>query len=167
MTTLDYQKKIISLLSEVERPGIDNLIKFIQDSDYLTTAQCHSHHKCPHGLMMHSLEVLDTMLQDNLAGIPRESLILTALCHDLGKARLDGRKVSSGGHPQRSIAILNQCGVELTDDERDAILNHHPKGFGDWLANAFNSPLQMLLQIGDCKSTGTNKSGSTYRFACL
>ena len=41
MTTLDYQKKIISLLSEVERPGIDNLIKFIQDSDYLTTAQCH------------------------------------------------------------------------------------------------------------------------------
>jgi hypothetical protein len=25
----------------------------------------------------------------------------------------------------------------------------------------------MLLQIGDCKSTGTNKSGSTYRFACL
>jgi hypothetical protein len=25
----------------------------------------------------------------------------------------------------------------------------------------------MLLQIGDCKSTGTNKSGGTYRFACL
>lgn len=99
MTTLDNQKRIISLLSEVNRKGIDNLIQFIQDSDYLTTAQCYSHHKCPHGLMMHSLEVLDTMLQDNLAGIPRESLILTALCHDLGKARLNGRKVGCGDHP--------------------------------------------------------------------
>ena len=159
--------RIISLLSEVDRKGIDNLIKFIEDSDYLATAQCYSHHRCPQGLMMHSLEVLDTMLQDNLAGIPRESLILTALCHELGKARLNRQKIGSGDHPQRSIAILKQCGVELTDDERDAILNHHPKGFSDWFATAFNSPLQMLLQIGDCKSTGTNKSGRTYRFASL
>ena len=159
--------KIISLLSEVQRDGIDNLIDFIKESNYLTTARCNSHHRTSGGLKNHSLEVLDVMLQRNDGAFPRESIILVALCHDLGKARLDGRKVSSSGHPQRSIAILNQCGVELTDDERDAILNHHPKGFGDWFANAFNSPLQMLLQIGDCKSTGTNKSGSKYRFACL
>ena len=161
------KERVVSLLSEVNRKGIDNLIQFVKDSNYLTTAQCYSHHKCQHGLMMHSLEVLDCMLNNNLVGIPRESIILVALCHDLGKARLNRKKIGSGDHPQRSIAILNQCGVELTDDERDAILNHHPKGFGDWFANAFNSPLQMLLQIGDCKSTGTNKSGSTYRFACL
>ena len=161
------KERVVSLLSEVNRKGIDNLIQFVKDSNYLTTAQCYSHHKCQHGLMMHSLEVLDCMLNNNLVGIPRESIILVALCHDLGKARLNRKKIGSGDHPQRSIAILNQCGVELTDDERDAILNHHPKGFGDWFANAFNSPLQMLLQIGDCKSTGTNKSGGTYRFACL
>ena len=167
MNTLTMKDRIISLLSEVDRKGIDNLIKFIEDSNYLTSAQCYSHHKSQHGLMMHSLEVLDCMLNNNLGGIPRESLILVALCHDLGKARLNGRNVGCGDHPQRSIAILKQCGVELTDDERDAILNHHPKGFADWFATAFNSPLQMLLQIGDCKSTGTNKSGGTYRFACL
>ena len=161
------KERVVSLLSEVNRKGIDNLIQFVKDSNYLTTAQCYSHHKCQHGLMMHSLEVLDCMLNNNLVGIPRESIILVALCHDLGKARLNRKKIGSGDHPQRSIDILNQCGVELTDDERDAILNHHPKGFGDWFANAFNSPLQMLLQIGDCKSTGTNKSGSTYRFASL
>ena len=161
------EERVVSFLSEVNRKGIDNLIQFVKDSNYLTTAQCYSHHKCQHGLMMHSLEVLDCMLNNNLVGIPRESIILVALCHDLGKARLNRKKIGSGDHPQRSIDILNQCGVELTDDERDAILNHHPKGFGDWFANAFNSPLQMLLQIGDCKSTGTNKSGSTYRFACL
>lgn len=167
MNTTKMKERVVSLLSEVNRKGIDNLIQFVKDSNYLTTAQCYSHHKCQHGLMMHSLEVLDCMLNNNLVGIPRESIILVALCHDLGKARLNRKKIGSGDHPQRSIAILNQCGVELTDDERDAILNHHPKGFGDWFANAFNSPLQMLLQIGDCKSTGTNKSGSTYRFACL
>ena len=167
MNTTTMKERVVSLLSEVNRKGIDNLIQFVKDSNYLTTAQCHSHHKCQHGLMMHSLEVLDCMLNNNLVGIPRESIILVALCHDLGKARLNRKKIGSGDHPQRSIAILNQCGVELTDDERDAILNHHPKGFGDWFANAFNSPIQMLLQIGDCKSTGTNKSGSTYRFACL
>lgn len=167
MNTTTMKERVVSLLSEVNRKGIDNLIQFVKDSNFLTTAQCYSHHKCQHGLMMHSLEVLDCMLNNNLVGIPRESIILVALCHDLGKARLNRKKIGSGDHPQRSIAILNQCGVELTDDERDAILNHHPKGFGDWFANAFNSPLQMLLQIGDCKSTGTNKSGSTYRFACL
>ena len=167
MNTTKMKERVVSLLSEVNRKGIDNLIQFVKDSNYLTTAKCHSHHKCQNGLMMHSLEVLDCMLNNNLVGIPRESIILVALCHDLGKARLNRKKIGSGDHPQRSIAILNQCGVELTDDERDAILNHHPKGFGDWFANAFNSPLQMLLQIGDCKSTGTNKSGSTYRFACL
>ena len=167
MNTTKMKERVVSLLSEVNRKGIDNLIQFVKDSNYLTTAQCYSHHKCQHGLMMHSLEVFDCMLNNNLVGIPRESIILVALCHDLGKARLNRKKIGSGDRPQRSIAILNQCGVELTDDERDAILNHHPKGFGDWFANAFNSPLQMLLQIGDCKSTGTNKSGSTYRFACL
>ena len=167
MNTTTMKERVVSFLSEVNRKGIDNLIQFVKDSNYLTTAQCYSHHKCQHGLMMHSLEVLDCMLNNNLVGIPRESIILVALCHDLGKARLNRKKIGSGDHPQRSIAILNQCGVELTDDERDAILNHHPKGFGDWFANAFNSPIQMLLQIGDCKSTGTNKSGSTYRFACL
>lgn len=159
--------RIISLLSEVDRKGIDNLIKFIEDSNYLTSAQCYSHHKCQHGLMMHSLEVLDCMLNNNLVGIPRESIILVALCHDLGKARLGGRKVGRGQHPSRSICILKECGVELTSDERSAILNHHPRGFGKWVSTALKSPLQLLLQMGDCRSTGLNKRGKTYRFSAI
>ena len=159
--------RIISLLSEVDRKGIDNLIKIIEDSNYLTSAQCYSHHKCQHGLMMHSLEVLDCMLNNNLAGIPRESIILVALCHDLGKARLGGRKVGAGPHPSRSISILKRCGVELTNDEESAILNHHPKGFGKWISSALKSPLQILLQMGDCRSTGLNKRGKTYRFSAI
>lgn len=149
--------RVISLLSEVNRKGVDNLIQFIKDSDYMTTAQCYSHHQCPQGLMMHSLEVFDSMVKNNLAGIPRESIILVSLCHDLGKVRLDGKQIGRGGHPRRSLTILKKCGMELTEDERDAILDHHPKGIGDWLATAFKSPLLLLLEMGDCISTALNK----------
>lgn len=167
MNTTTMKERVVSILSEVNRKGIDNLIQFVKDSNYLTTAQCYSHHKCQHGLMMHSLEVLDCMLNNNFAGIPRESIILVALCHDLGKARLRGRKVGAGPHPSRSISILKRCGVELTKDEESAILNHHPKGFGKWISSALKSPLQILLQMGDCRSTGLNKRGKTYRFSAI
>ena len=167
MTTFDYQEKIISLLSEVNRKGIDNLIQFIKDSTYLTTARCYKHHKGYQGLMMHSLEVFDVMDKNNVLNIPRESIILTSLCHDLGKARLNGKKVGRGFHPQRSIDILNQCGVELTDLERDAIRFHHPKGAAEKVANVFRGPLQCLLHLGDCTSTRINKRGDQYRFSRL
>lgn len=167
MNTTTMKERVVSLLSEVNRKGIDNLIQFVKDSNYLTTAKCHSHHKCQNGLMMHSLEVLDCMLNNNLVGIPRESIILVALCHDLGKARLGGRKVGRGQHPSRSICILKECGVELTSDERSAIFNHHPRGFGKWVSTALKSPLQLLLQMGDCRSTGLNKRGKAYRFSSI
>ena len=130
---------VIALLSEVNRNGIENLIQFIKDSDYLTSARCYSHHQCPEGLMMHSLEVLDNMLKNNISGMPRESLILVALCHDLGKARLNGKMVGNGDHTQRSIEI----------------------------STAFVSPLLILLQFADCRSTGINKRGEKYRFSVL
>lgn len=160
------REKVISLLGEVKRNGIENLIQFVKESDYLTGASCYSHHKGYNGLMLHSLEVLDYMLK-NLCGLPRESVILVALCHDLGKARVNGKKIGPGSHPSRSIYILEQCGVELTEDERNAIRNHHPKGWGELFNSAFASPLQMYLHLGDCKSTGLNKSGVTYRFSAI
>ena len=87
MTIQAAQTKVLDLLSEINRPGIDSVIEFIKTSNYLTTAQCHGHHRREHGLMMHSLEVLDTMLNGNILGFPRESLIVVALFHDLGKAQ--------------------------------------------------------------------------------
>lgn len=107
MNTTTMKERVVSLLSEVNRKGIDNLIQFVKDSNYLTTAQC------------------------------------------------------------RSICILKECGVELTSDERSAIFNHHPRGFGKWVSTALKSPLQLLLQMGDCRSTGLNKRGKAYRFSSI
>ena len=166
MNVTEMQAKVIALLSEVNRKGVDNLIQFVKDSDYLTTASCYSHHKGAYGLMAHSLEVLDVMLKDNVAGFSRESLILVALCHDLGKARLKGLKIGRGFHPIRSINILDKCGVELTEQERAAIRGHHPRGIAEYAAAAAN-PLQLLLHLGDSRSTGLDKRGCTYRFTAV
>ena len=167
MTTQTAQTKVLDLLSEINRPGIDSVIDFIKTSNYLTTAQCHEHHRRDHGLMMHSLEVLDTMLKDNILGFPRESLIIVALFHDLGKAVLNGQKIGRGKHPARSIAILKRYGFELTPQERGAICNHHPGKDPRKLAAALGNPLQILLHAGDCRSTGIDKDGRTYRFTAL
>ncbi len=158
---------VISHLSKVNRKGIDNLIDFIRTSDYLTTAECNQHHKCPEGLMMHSLEVLDFMLKHNRAGLPLDSVIIVALCHDLGKARLNGNRIGTGNHPSRSIHILKKCGVELTSNERAAIKEHHPKEFAKMINGVVHNPLLRLLHEGDCASTGINKMGMTYRFSSI
>ena len=167
MTSQEAKTKVLDLLSEINRPGIDSVIDFIKTSNYLTTAQCHEHHRRDHGLMMHSLEVLDTMLKDNILGFPRESLIIVALFHDLGKAVLNGQKIGRGKHPARSIAILKRYGFELTPQERSAICNHHPGKDPRKLAAALDNPLQILLHAGDCRSTGIDKDGRTYRFTAL
>ena len=167
MTSQEAKTKVLDLLSEIHRPGIDSVIDFIKTSNYLTTAQCHEHHRRNHGLMMHSLEVLDTMLKDNILGFPRESLIIVALFHDLGKAVLNGQKIGRGKHPARSIAILKRYGFELTPQEHGAICNHHPGKDPRKLAAALGNPLQILLHAGDCRSTGIDKDGRTYRFTAL
>lgn len=156
--------KIISLLSEVKRDGIDNLIKFVSESNYLTTARCYSHHKTAGGLMNHSLEVFDVMMKSNRGRFSRESIILVALCHDLGKARMHGHKVGEGAHWQRSVQILEMCGVPLTNEEREAILFHHPSG-AEQILKAATRPLQVLLHKGDCVSTWVNKEGRSYVFS--
>ena len=161
------QAKVLGLLSEINRPGIDSVIDFIKRSNYMTTAQCHGHHRRNHGLMMHSLEVLDTMLGTNVLDFPRESLIITALFHDLGKATLNGQKIGRGMHPSRSVAILKKCGFKLTPQEYSAIYNHHPGKNPRKLSAAVSNPLQLLLHAGDCMSTGTDKSGNTYCFCNL
>ena len=167
MTIQAAQTKVLDLLSEINRPGIDSVIEFIKTSNYLTTAQCHGHHRREHGLMMHSLEVRDTMLKGNILGFPRERLIVVALFHDLGKASLNGRKIGRGMHPARSIEILKKCGFALTPQESSAIYSHHPGSDPRKLAPALANPLQVLLHAGDCRSTGLDKNGRNYIFSSL
>ena len=50
------REEIMSLLKEVERPGMDRVIWYLENSDFFR-ARCHSHHEFSGGLAVHSLGV--------------------------------------------------------------------------------------------------------------
>lgn len=147
------------MIREINRPGTETLIDYIDTTNYFTTAKCYSHHKYEGGLVDHSLEVLDAMLKNNDAGLSSESITVAALFHDLGKATVDGKKFSSSFHPIRSLQILNHCGYELTREEADAISGHHTRNFA--------KPLRSLLRNADGISTKVNKRKHKYIFGAL
>ena len=145
--TMTNKEQIFALLRATERPGIENLIRYIDSSNYFSRG-CYSHHKERGGLAQHSVEVYNHMRAAG-ALFPADSVAIVALCHDLGKTRRpDGR-----GHGVRSLDILSECGVELSAAERTAIGKHHGGG-----ATYLVCPLLATLSLADCASTGAWKS---------
>lgn len=157
--TMDKKERVLSMIREINRPGTEILIDYINTTNYFTTAKCYSHHKYEGGLLDHSLEVLDAMMKNNYAGLSTESITVAALFHDLGKATVDGRKFSSSYHPIRSLQILNHCGYELTQEEADAISGHHDR--------KYTKSLRTLLRKADGISCKVSKSKQKYIFGAL
>ena len=116
-------KRIIDLVKTINRPGVDAVVDYIMNSDFVT-ARCGKHHTGKGGLVDHSLEVYELMKQEHSDDMPEESIIICSLFHDLGKAKRTGWYFKCK-HPARSIAILKRCGFKLTKDEEFAIRNHH------------------------------------------
>lgn len=142
--------RIIETLKTLDRPGIDQVIEFMEDNNY-KGSRCYGHHKYAGGLVDHSLEVYDHMMQ-NRGELPKDSIIVCAFFHDLGKASKSTRKIKD--HEGRSIRILDKCGFTLTDQERNAILTHHKiEGFLD-------DPLRKCLSQADLDSTGRWKEAN-------
>lgn len=135
-------ERIIALIETLKRPGVDKVVEYLRTSNY-ATARCGEHHTYEGGLVDHSLEVYDLMMERR-GKLPEDSVVVCALLHDLGKT-CKGR----GHHPRRAIAILDKCGFELTKDERLAILEHHKKS-----ENYFTHPLRHCLSSSDMTSTG-------------
>lgn len=83
-----------SLMAMVNRDGIDKLMEYIKKSDFYTApASTRFHLSCKGGLLQHSLNVYDCLVakknspiwHDILDKVGDESLIITALLHDLCK----------------------------------------------------------------------------------
>ena len=97
------------LLGSVKREGIENLIDFIRKSDFYTAPASTRYHSCHEGgLLNHSLNVYDCLTSkrsvevwsDIFEEIPEETLIITALLHDVCKtyfykSEIKNRKVYS------------------------------------------------------------------------
>lgn len=149
-TKLEYEDKavarlvaqrdeVINLLQSTGREGIDEVLRYLDDSGfYYRASSPHKHHNWPGGLAEHSLGTCKLALQRADGSLPRDSVIIAAMLHDTCKSDrfwFRGRSIRKHHydckeddlHSVRSIAILNNCGLKLTEPERLAI-RWHMKG---------------------------------------
>lgn len=172
------KERFLELCSTIKRDGIDNLLKWLEDSDfYSAPASSRFHGSCEGGLLEHSLNVYDE-LQRLLAAYPEvtlprgDSAIIVAFFHDLCKVNMYiaekrsrkndagqwetydaytiDEKFHYGGHGSKSVFILQNY-IKLTAEEATAINCH----MGCWDGNkdvgaAFEQfPLAWLLHVAD------------------
>ena len=135
------KEKIIEILRNTDRPGMEEVIRHLEESDYFTRG-AGGHHTEVGGLAQHSLEVYRMMrciawFQDS------DSIAITAILHDMGK--IDGE----GWHPWRSVMHLGEWGFKLTNKEYYAIFFQHKAGWRYYRS----SPLRRALTFSDIVST--------------
>ena len=77
-----------STIKNITRPGADRLLSWLETTDFFTApASTRYHGACECGLVMHSLNVYDAMMQHFYTeGENAESYAICALLHDLCKA---------------------------------------------------------------------------------
>lgn len=128
------------------RQGIGTVIEYLKGSDFFTApASTKFHGNTEGGLAKHSWEVYQRLAKmkadDKRIGIPDESIVLCALLHDVCKIDLykanilKSGKVSTKipykaydlfpmGHGEKSVAILLDLGLRLSQNEQLMIRWH-------------------------------------------
>ena len=136
----DNKDTIISLLRSTKREGMENVIEYLNNSGFfIVPSSIHRHHNWRGGLAQHCLGVCMIALE-LINELQKESVIVAGLLHDICKARklyydengvIHHRHTHIHGHGYRSIKILEECGLELSEEERLAIRwhmgGHHAK----------------------------------------
>ena len=144
LTELQIQNNkslIESLLRSTGRKGMENVVHYLEENDFfIIPSSLYRHHNWRGGLAEHSLGVY-RIASIKSACLPRDSIIIAGLLHDICKAsklyydeggNIHERHTHIKGHGYRSVKLLELCGLELTDDERRAIRwhmgGHHAHG---------------------------------------
>ncbi len=139
--------EIIELLRSTNRPGIENVITWLDTtpSFYEASGARIHHDNVKGGLAYHTLKVYHLAKADwetrdaaFKEKYPLESVIISALLHDVCKKDVyyidaDGNPTWNEenhrkGHGLRSVHLLEEQGLELTPDERMAIWWHMGAG---------------------------------------
>ena len=128
------RSEIILLLRETKREGIESVIQYLDESGfYEAPSSIYRHHNWKGGLAEHCLGVYRIAVELNNNRLPQDSIIIAGLLHDICKASklyygVDGqihhRQTHIKGHGYRSVKLLENCGLLLTEDERLAIRWH-------------------------------------------
>ena len=186
-----HKEEFLGLLRSTGIEDIDYFIAELEKSGFFTAPASMNGHMCYEGgLMIHSLnvyyaaiklkEVFAPMRPDIFDKISDESIIVAALLHDMCKSNLYFRKRDSRyemgqaqygsdygnlpiGHGEKSVVMLLQMGLGLTDAEICAIRWH----MGAWSVNDCDAeekgnfrkaadlyPLVSLIQLADTAAAG-------------
>ena len=156
--------RIISLLEDTGRKGIHSVIEHLLDGGFfIVPASVHHHNNFKGGLAKHSLEVYQeamTLYDTFISKLPyletvisRESLTICALLHDVCKMDVfcmrDGQPHGTGipnnPHGSKSVKLLLEWGLELTEHEKLAIAWH----MGRWTKDAGCRPEMVEVQFRD------------------
>ena len=174
--------QIIELLKSTNREGMDKLIEFLEKSDFFKApASTRYHGSFEGGLAEHSFKVYE-ILKEKIAfakmNIPEESVIISALLHDICKTnfyKIDYRNAKNNlgvwekvpyytiedtipyGHGEKSVMMLTEY-IKLTNEEKYAIRWHmgftEPKELYGTLGQAFlKYPFALLLHEADLEAT--------------
>ncbi|MGN1310286.1 MAG: HD domain-containing protein [Clostridia bacterium] len=176
------KEQIIELLKSTNREGMDKLIEFLEKSDFFkapASTKFHGDHEG--GLAEHSFKVYEILKEKvKIAGldIPEETIIISALLHDICKTnfyKIDYRNAKNSlgvwekvpyytiedtipyGHGEKSVMMLTEY-IKLTNDEKYSIRWHmgfsEPKELYGTLGQAFTKyPLALLLHESDLEAT--------------
>ena len=176
------KQQIIELLKSTNREGMDNLIDFLEKSDFFkapASTRFHGDHEG--GLAEHSFkvyEILKEKVKIAALDIPDETVIISALLHDICKTnfyKIDYRNAKNSlgvwekvpyytiedtipyGHGEKSVMMLTEY-IKLTNNEKYAIRWHmgfsEPKELYNTLGQAFTKyPFALLLHEADLEAT--------------
>ena len=169
------KETFINLLRQTNREGIENLIAFLEKTDFFIAPASTRFHGCyEKGLLEHSLKVYEILkekvktLSIDLE-IKEESLIIIALLHDICKAnyyKVDYRNAKNAmgewekvpyytvddtipyGHGEKSVMMISEY-IKLTVEEKYCIRWHmgftEPKELYTTLGQAYKKYPLALL----------------------
>ena len=190
----DIRKEIIDLLRSTQRPGIENVIAWLDtDPSFYVAAGARIHHDnvigglASHSLRVYKLAKADWESRDKAfkTKYPLESIIISALLHDVCKK--DVYYIDAEGLPQwneenhrkghglRSVHLLEELGLSLTPDERMAIWWHmgvrneaSKDDYPEENAIAMKDPFCQLIQSADhMAAKSSDKAAEKRRIASL
>lgn len=176
------KEEFIQLLKSVNREGMDNLLAFLEKSDfYIAPASTRFHGNYASGLLEHSMKVYEIFkekVKNSGLDVPEDTIKIVALLHDICKTnfyKVDYRnaKNSKGewervpyytvedtipyGHGEKSVMMITEY-IKLTNEEKYAIRWHmgftEPKELYGTIGEAYKKyPIALLLFEADLEST--------------
>ncbi len=169
----------IKILGQIDREGIEDLICFLEGSDFFTApASTKFHFAVEGGLLRHSMNVYN-LLKEREKDYRKDSVIICGLLHDICKTGMYYKDYKwtkdhqnkwqkewcwkkkydncPWGHGEKSVILLKKY-ISLTDDEITAIrwhMNNYTEGAGNGtelnmcLKEAMKVPLVVSLFLAD------------------